>query len=241
MLVRRRLRGEAPGQAVTIPRETVARGLWQLGSVALLGVAPLIERSLAALVAPGGVTMLEYASKLFYIAATVFDTNFAAVFIRGWAVEARERRWTALQRDLRRWVGAVAVGATIIAVALIVVRTPVVHVVLARGQFGSNDIGRVAPLFAILLLAYPFAAIAMLLSGLVVALHETRLLFQVSVLKMVVRSVAALVLGLHWGLAGIAAALLCTHVAECAYLAAAGRRTIRARLAGASVLPTEEE
>lgn len=238
LLTHRQLRAQ-PAFTTTsaIPPGSLRRGLWQLGSVALLGVAPLIERSLAALLAPGGVTTLEYASKLFYVAATIFDTNFAAVFVRTWAVEVRDQRWRLLGQDVRRWVTFVGLSAVVVAVIAVFAREPIVHLTLARGQFTARDSHAVASLFAILMLAYPFAAVGMLLGGLVVALHETRALFQVSALKMAVRGAAALGLGTLAGLPGIAAALVIMHATEVGFLAWTGRRTVRVRRASTFTAP----
>lgn len=228
LLLRRHLRAEMPSVGIDIiPPGTIRRGLWQLSSVALLGVAPLIERSLAALVAPGGVTTLEYASKLFYVFATIFDTNFVAVFVRSWAEAVREKRWLALAGDVRRWLVLIASGAAAIAIVVILGREPIVHAALARGRFSADDTRAVAPLFGVLMLAYPLAAAGMLLGGLTVALHQTRTLFEVNAIKMVVRSAAALILGWAFGLIGIVAAFALTHLVECAYLGTASRKTLR--------------
>lgn len=205
--------------AVSEPdRSTLVRGIYQLGSMGLAGVAPVVERSFAVSLGVGAVTRLDYASKLFYMPSVIFDTNFVAVFLSDWSGLVAERKWRQLTRDIRKAFVVVGFISAVIAATTIVLRVPIVSIVLARGSFPQSEVGVVANLLGVLMLALPFSATSMLGSAACVALGANRLVFRLGLVKMVVRSVGAVALGTAFGLTGVAVAFVVMHVVELAVL-----------------------
>jgi putative peptidoglycan lipid II flippase len=188
--------------------------------MAVVGVASVVERSIAATLGIGAISRLEYASKIFYIPSVVFDTNFVSFFLGEWSQLTAAGHYRALRRDLLRASALVFTGSCVIAGLVLTYRLPLVHLVLARGAFPLSETSRVASVVGVLILALPFYCAAMLLAGAAVALGENRLVMHVALVKVGIRSGGAALLAIPLGLQGIALAFVASHAAECVlYLA----------------------
>lgn len=225
----RRIRPNAVETAPSLTSDELRRGALHLGSVAVLGLAPLLERQLSALMPVGSVTALEFASKLFYMTAAAFDTGFVAVFLTAWAAHVQLELWSELRRDLSRsalLVGLIAAGVTVVA---FVWRAPIVSLLFERGSFPVQDATRVAAAFGVLLIGLPAFAIGVLLTGALIALDGQGSLVQLSIGKMVLRATLAVWLGQQFGLNGLALALPLTAIAELVWLWRRIRREVNVR------------
>lgn len=206
-------------RGVIAPREgTLGRAGHQLGSMAIVGMATVAERSIAATLGIGAISRLEYASKIFYIPSVVFDTNFVSFFLGEWAHLAAAHRHRELRRDVFFASSLVFAVACLIAAFVLIYRRTLVHLVLARGAFPLSETSRVASLVGILIVALPFYSAAMLLAGASVALHENRLIMHVSLVKVGLRVGGAAILSLMLGLTGVAVAFVASHIAEFVFL-----------------------
>lgn len=218
--------GAEVGSAV--PRAgTTGRGVHQLGAMALLGVAPVTERSVAATLAVGAVSRLEYATKLFYVPSAIFDTNLVSVFLSDWSRLVARHEYRELHRDARRMVTLILVLATTMSGGIVAFREPLVRLALRHGSFPAGEAPVIASLLAVLIVAFPFASAGMLAGGAFVALGENRFLFRVSLLKMVLRSIASIALSRWLGVYGIAIAFVATHIVELIVLLAHLGPTLR--------------
>ena len=236
----RRLASEHGASASSPPAPgTVRRAGEQMSSMALASIGPVAERSAAAALGVGAVTQLEYAMKLFYVPSVVFDANVVSVFLSSWSRLVAAARWTELRHDVHRATLGVFVTAAGVALTLFLLREPLVALVLARGAFPPDQVGPVARLFGILMLALPFATSAGLASAAYIAMSANRLLLQISALKTLVRVGGLVLLAPRMGLAGIAAAFVAMHVIEWLVSYALVMRLARSRAQGGRVITPE--
>lgn len=196
------------------PPGTMGRAGAQLSSMALMGLPPIAERAVAAAIGVGMVSRLEFATKLFYAPAVVFDANLMAVYLAQWSRMVSDRRLDALLADVRRSMGQLLLLSTLVATGVWLLREPLVRILLARGAFPASEIAPVAHLLGILLVALPFSVAGMLGANALVALGENRLIFAVSLMKVAVRSAGAFGLARLVGLDGVAGAFAFAHVLE---------------------------
>jgi putative peptidoglycan lipid II flippase len=234
----RRLKAECTashGRGEPLPGTTV-RGAHQLGSMALMGIGPLVERSFAATLGTGAVSRLEYATKLFYIPAVVFDTSFVAVFLSDWSRAINRAEWKSFLKDVKITVHALLAGATILGAIAFVLREQIVRLALARGAFVIAEARSVAAIFGVLVVAMPFYTAVMLIAAAYVALGENRLIFRISVLKIAVWVVSSLLLGRTFGLYGIAWAFVIAHVLQFALLYGPFAGVVDRRIQGSATL-----
>lgn len=227
---RRRASEPEPGmEPADPPAGTVGRGAHQLAGNAMAGVGPVVERSIAASLAAGAVTRLDYASKLFYVPSMLFDLNTTSVFLSEWSRLVAGGEWERLRRDVRLTIVRVLALASVIAVGVVLAREPIVRLLLARGSFSPAEVAPVARLLAVLMAAFPFSAAGVLLAGAYVALGESRFFFGVSAAKMAFRVSCAVALAPWLGVTGLAIAFVGTHVLECVLFLLNLDRTIARR------------
>lgn len=192
----------SPGTAA---REAWSVNVWpQFAALALVNAGPLVERWVAAHTGTGAITEIDYGLRLFAIPATIFDSSLAAVLLSHWSHTAQRDGLAMLRASTKRLVWKAFVLAVVIGAACIWQRHAIVDVLLMRGKFDAASAAIVSKVFATLMLGFPMGMAALVFERAFMAVQRTRALVAIAGGKLVVRGSVAIVLGMKFGVLGVA-------------------------------------
>jgi putative peptidoglycan lipid II flippase len=200
----------------------------QLVSVAIVGLAPLTDKLVAAGHSAGSVTIVELAEKLFYTPMVLISSGVALVAGTAWAEMAqRPSMADELRHDFwrtQRFLVAGGVAVACLAGLFIWFFKGWVSVFL-----GFSDSELFARTFLLFAAGLPFALSVTLGTRLLLSCRRTRLLPAFAVLSTAANLVFDLLFARWFGVPGIALASSAVRALSCGLLLAAGRSALSGR------------
>ena len=184
------------------------------GSLLMAGTL-LVDQAMTALLQPGSVASLNYATRLVTLPLGLVAAALGTVVLPYFSTMVSRHAWTDIRETLRYYLRLVFVIGTPVAVGLVVVADPLVRVLLSHGAFSPDDVPVVSRTVAALAVQIPFYAGVILLMRLAAALRLNAAIAVVSGVNL------ALNVGLNYwlspvmGVAGIALSTSLVYV--CAF------------------------
>ena len=172
----------------------------------LLGGAPLIDQSIAAMLASGSVAALNYGTRVATVLIAVGPTAVATAILPHFSKLIVTADWRNIRHSLRSYA-AVILAVTLPVVALFIwFSEPLVRLFFERGQFNGADTRLVTQIQKYSLLQIPPAMVMALALRLISSMKANRLLLRAAFFAAVLNLVLDLIL-IRWiGIAGIALA-----------------------------------
>jgi len=158
------------------------------------GAAPVVERFLATSLEAGTVSRLEYASRLLVIPGLIFDGALGPLLLARWSQTVATSGRPPSRAQVLRAVGKGTLLAIAIGCVGYIVAGVAVQVLLHHGRFRDEDAGVVTSLLRLLLIGYVASMGAVLLERYYLACVKNRLLAALSLGRLSVRVLTALVL-----------------------------------------------
>lgn len=185
----------------------------EIGGSAVVRVNPLVDQMMArALGIVGGGTMLRLAGDLSSFPASLLSSTFLSVLLSHLAAAGADGRRFELRRTVVRSVLGVTLVFGAVALALALLRVPLVTLVYGRGAMDAAALARIAHLLPYHLVGLVPFGIVLVLARAHVSLGNSRILVGMGVLNAGANLVLNIVLS-HWlGLAGIALATSAVNV-----------------------------
>jgi len=205
-------------------RSALAAAGPQMAALALVSVAPLVERWVLGGMGSGAVSYLDYGSRLYAVPSSLFDASVAGVLQSYWAGHYYRGSSRTVARSVRRIVLLALFIAAVVAVVAWFEREFLVSLALRRGAFTSANAHVVAVVFGILMLGFPTGMGALVLERAYMAVQSTRALLGIAVVKLLVRASMAVIGGSLFGVLGVALAQPVTTLADLTLLGVFWRR-----------------
>lgn len=215
-----------------------------------LQLNPLINRSFAAGLGDGAVTVLELGFQIFSIPVTLLGSVLIAPIAAAWSARYRQRGWSAVTQSLAGAVSMLLVVLPPLVVLGLLLRFELVTGLFGGGAFTRADVEQTASVLGILLLGLPAHVFVVPLSTLFLVRRNATFPMQVAMLNVASTVVLILLFRPRLGLEGIAlASSLTVTFLSLVYLAVGRRRygslglgavwpTLARALASAAVLAT---
>ena len=182
----------------------------QYGPVLLSGVVAsgglLVDQSMAAMLPPGSVSTLVYASRFVSVVLTLLAGAVATAVTPYFSRMIALRDWTGCRHTLRTWAGLTAAVSAPIAALLIAGSHFLIHIAFEHGAFGPRDTAAVTPVLAMYALQIPFFVVSRVFYRFIVAMRRTDLVLYCGMLNLALDIVLNLILMRWLGVAGIALA-----------------------------------
>lgn len=193
----------------------------------LVYTTPIVDRALAASLAPGSVAALSYAYKIAALIIGVTTTALSTALIPYLARMVARGEWGGVRHALRSYTWLILAATVPLSLALALGSELIVRVVYERGAFGAEDTALVARVQAMYMLQLPFYTLHILFVRLISALRANRVLLWGTLINLVLNVAFDLVLLRLIGLPGIALANTAVYAAKLAFVAAAGLWLLR--------------
>jgi putative peptidoglycan lipid II flippase len=214
-------------------RQVIGQYTPMLTGAFLMGGTAVVSQSMAAMLAPGSVSVLAYGSKLTTLVLGIMAVAVSTAVLPPFSRMVAVGEWNALRHALRtysRLLLAVTIPLTIL---LILLSKPLVVLLFQRGAFTPADAQLVAATQVMYLLHVPLFVVGMLLVRLISALRANHMLMWGSGLNLAINIILTYVLMQRFGVAGIALATSLMYAGSVAFLWIAASRLLR-------VLPGQE-
>jgi putative peptidoglycan lipid II flippase len=164
----------------------------------------LVDQAMAAMLPPGSVSALVFATRFVGVAVTLMAGAVSSALAPYLSVMAAEHDWNGCRRTLRTWSRGLAGVSLPMALLLIFGAQPLVRITLQHGAFHSHDTEVVSSVLAMYAIQIPFFLVSRVYYRLIVAMRRTDLVFYCGVLNLGLDVILNLVLMRWLGVAGIA-------------------------------------
>jgi putative peptidoglycan lipid II flippase len=185
----------------------VAQQYWPvLLSSAVASGGLLVDQSMAAMLTPGSVSTLGYASRFVGVALTLLAGAVSTAVTPHLSRMVALEDWAGCRHTLRTWVRLTALVSAPIALALMAGSHWLVRATYQHGAFGPLDTAIVAPVLVMYAIQIPFIVTSRVFYRFLVALRRNDLILYCGILNLVLDIVLNLLLMRRFGVAGIALA-----------------------------------
>lgn len=166
----------------------------------------VVDQAVAAWLAPGSLAALSYGSKLTLGLMGLAAGALGVAALPYFADHAAQHGARALRRPMAQVLAPVLALATLLALAIAAVSEPLTRLLFERGAFGPADTIAVAGVQVVYVLQMPFYVGGILITRGISALRGNRALAAISLGGFVANALLDVVLGVRFGVVGIAAA-----------------------------------
>jgi len=174
------------------------------GGSLVMNSSALVEQSMAAMLGPGSVAILNYGTRLVTVLIAIGPTAVSTVVLPWFSRFTARGDAAGLRRKILRY-GLLGLGITVPAtIALIVGSHLLVRLLFERGAFTTADTASVAQVQDFALLRVPFSVLLALLIPLVASLRRNVLLLMVALFGIAANVILSMLLMKPLGVAGLA-------------------------------------
>lgn len=188
-----------------------------LGSL-VLGLSPLIDQSMAAMLSPGSVSALSYGNKIVLSIVALTSAALGTAVLPYFSQTAAKKDWSGLRHTLKVYMLLVLSVTIPLTIALMAGSRPLVRLVFQRGAFTAADTAVVAFTQMFFALLIPFATWGTLYVRVLFSLHRSDVLAYCSVLSVCLNIVFNIIFMRIWGVAGIALSSAVVCAAACFFM-----------------------
>ena len=177
---------------------------YQIVGMAVLAFNPVIDKTMASWLAPGSVSILEYANRLYEIPIAFVTRGVFVVLLSHWSARFYEGFESGFRRNVVSTARLVGGGAALLSVVLILLRVPLVGLVYGHGEFPEGYLPTVYTVWAFYLVGLGPTLFGRVFGRAHLVLKNTRLLMTVGIVNVLLKTALNLALIRPLGLSGLA-------------------------------------
>lgn len=187
------------------PLEDVRRRFMPfLAASFLAGGVSLVDQSMTAMLAPGSVAALSYASKIVGITLTIGAASLGTAVFPYFSKMVAEKDWNGARHTLKRYTTLIIVTTVPVTLALMICSRPLVKILFQRGAFHAGDTEVVSRVLVFYAMQIPFYTLSVLLVKFLSSVGRNNFLLGVTVVNLALDVIFNLIFMRIWGVAGIA-------------------------------------
>lgn len=195
----------------------------------IVGISPLIDQSMAAMLKEGSVAALSYGFKIVTAVSTLSTAALATAILPYISQAVARNDWQACRRTLKVYSALVLAATIPIALVVALASRPLVRLLYQRGAFTADDTLIVSAVQIGFALVIPFSTWGMLFVRYLSALRRNDILAYIAAISACLNIVLNLVLMRRFGVPGIAWSTSLVAVICCLLLGACVLWVLRAR------------
>ena len=196
-------------------------------SSVVMGGSSIVDQGMAAMLAPGSVSVLNYGTRLSTVLLAVGPAALGTAIFPRLSQFSAAGRWTEFRGAIRTFAWLSAAVTLPLTLVLILASEQIARVMFERGAFTSADTRAVAFVQAMSLVQIPFSVLLMLLMRATSSIQANRALWRFCMLSLASNICLNLVLMRWLGVAGIALSTAGVHAIGIAYLGLSTFRRLR--------------
>jgi putative peptidoglycan lipid II flippase len=184
----------------------------------LMGSTTLVDQSMAAMLGPGSVAVLNYANKLTLLLLSIGVSSLATAVLPSFSRLSANQDSASLRHVLNTYTTLIALITVPLTVVLIVFSEPLIKTFLQGGAFTAQDAHLVARVQSLLFLQLPFYAIGILYVTAISSLRRNQILMWGTTISISVNILLNVLFMRIFGLPGIALSTSCVLLVAFLYL-----------------------
>ena len=122
--------------------------------MAVFGMSPLIDKTMASWLGKGSVSALYYADRLYMVPAAFAESGVMVSVLSHWSQRYYESGGQRLEADMKKAVKIIGVGSLLVTLILVLFHGPIVNIALNRGAFDPAKLPEVGMVWVCLLLGF---------------------------------------------------------------------------------------
>jgi putative peptidoglycan lipid II flippase len=214
-----------PRFASPVAREVVKLSAPLVISQSVLQLNPLVDRTAAANLGNGTVTVFELGVRLFTVPVSLLAATLVAPLAATWSQRLLDEGWDAVTRSFARILAAIAIAVPPLVVVGFVLRNDLVAIAYSSHAYTQDAVDKTGGVMGVLLLGLVAQIAIVPLSTLFVIRKDTVFPMKVGIANVILNAGLDLLLRKPFGVAGIAASTAITlTVLAAVYVRAAHER-----------------
>lgn len=178
----------------------------------------LVDQSMAAMLAPGSVSALNYGNKIVSLFISLATTALSTAVIPYFSKMVAYQDWVGISHTLKKYIWLIFIVTIPITFVFIHLSEIIVKVIFQRGSFSVSDSYTVAHIQSLYALQLPFYLATDILVRLISSMRLNQSLIYLSACNLIL-NIALNYLFTSWiGIAGIALSTSCVYLFSCIYL-----------------------
>lgn len=178
----------------------------------------LVDQSMAAMLAPGSVAALNYASRVNSIPLILVSTGLSASAITYFSKMIASNDWQGVHHSLRSYLKLIFLVAVPCTVGLILLSEPIVGLLFQRGKFTPSETHLVAQILSAFALQIPFYVGCVLLTRVIISLNLQHILMWGSAFNLLINVILNYLFIQWFGIWGIALSTSLVYVFSFLYI-----------------------
>ncbi len=192
---------------------------FQVISMVVIGLNPLIDKTMASWLEVGSVSMLQYADRLYFIPVIFLSSGLIVVVLSHWSDEYyKHKNIEILRENTRKVMGVVGVISVSLTVLFFIFSWQIVRFAYARGHFPLGLLGLVRGTFLFYLAGITFYLMSQILVKAHLVLKNTKTLMKAALISFVLNIIFNVIFMRIIGVRGIAFATTITYIVTFLYL-----------------------
>jgi putative peptidoglycan lipid II flippase len=179
---------------------------YQIIGMVVLGLAPIINKTMASWLGKGNVSILEYADRLYMIPLTFLTSGFMVTFLAHWSDRYQTGGETQLRKDVYRAGIIVGIISIILTILLFITKGYLIPLVYGYGKFPQELTSDVVMVFGYYLLGLAPYFLSQVYVRAFLTMKDTKVLLVIGILRSFGVFIISLGLMRIMGIAGIALA-----------------------------------
>ena len=177
---------------------------YQILGMAVVGLNPVIGRTMASWLEKGSISILEYANRLYEIPTTFMITGVLVVLLSYWSDDYYKYGRQKLKNDVIKAIKILSVISFVITVILILLNKQILNIAYARGEFNLENIPEVAKVFVFFMFGFISFTISRLFVQTHIVLKNTKILLVNGVINTLLTILLNYIFIKYFNVAGIA-------------------------------------
>ncbi len=184
----------------------------------IMGVSPLIDQAMAAMLGRGAVSELSYGTRIVAVVTAIGTAALGSAVLPHFSKMVAHEDWAAVRHTLKTYFRLIVLTTIPLTIGLVVLSEPIVRLLYQRGAFTAADTQVVSRVQMMLLLEIPFYTLGILVVRLISALKANRLLMYGAVINVIINAVLNYIFMIRMGVAGIGLSTVFVYIISFAYL-----------------------
>lgn len=207
----------------------------RMGANLLRSGSTVVDRSLAATLAPGSVATLNYGTRVVVTVLSVVGTALGSAITPYYSKMIARGDWRGVQHTLKRYLLLLFIVSIPVVVLLFVLAVPIIHLLFQRGSFRAGSTPLVAHVQALYALQIPFYLGNILTSRLLSSLLASRVILWAAAISLTLNIGLDILFIKMIGVPGIALATSLASFATFCFLSYQAVKILRERARAAPV------
>jgi putative peptidoglycan lipid II flippase len=199
-------------------RTILAQFLPVVAGTIIMGSTEVIDKGMAAALAPGSVSSLNYGNKITAAVLTLATTALGTALLPYFSKMAVDREWKDIRSTIKLYIGLIFALGIPGACILFGISEAIVQLVFQRGSFTSQDTTVVASIQSLFALQIPFYVASIVVVRLISSLRANHILMWGAAINLVVNVTLNIVFIQFIGLKGIALSTSCVYLVSFVFL-----------------------